>query len=139
MTPFSRLTRRLCERLVGTFYEGPEAPARLGEMVIAFANDTPHATRSEWVTFAKFHAEECYRSGFTRGAEWAERDYESRMPGVTPEEVANVETPDWPWSPNIMLLGNDDVVFEVNDEEKLAAEHQQRYEKLVMDRNRRRP
>lgn len=138
MTTFARLARRLLERWAGTYYEGPKAPSRLGEMVVEFANLYPHATRSEWVVFAQHHADECYRGGFVRGAEWAERDYQSRMPDVTPEELADNEAPDWRWSPNIMLLGNDVTVFEVNDEDKFALEHRELYEKLVMERNRRR-
>jgi hypothetical protein len=106
MTPFRKLLRGILERIAGVFYEGPRPPERLGEMVVAFANMRPTATREEWCRFVKFHVEECYRSGFTRGAEWAERDFWSRMPSVRPEEVADTETPEWRWNPGIILGGD---------------------------------
>ena len=138
MTPFQKLVRRVVERWRRTYYEGPEPPARLGEMVVDFANHNPHATRQEWIEFGRFHAAECYRSGFTRGAEWAERDFGSRMPDVSPERIADAQDPDWEWSPNILLVGSTgDVVLEVNDEEKLAREHREQYERMLLERNRR--
>ena len=112
MTPFGKLARGLLERLAGTFYEGPTPPARLGEMVVAFANENPNATRRQWIEVATEHARECYRSGFVRGTEWAERDFKSRMPSVRPEEIMDFRDPDWRWRPGIVLGGDTDSVPE---------------------------
>ena len=116
MTPLAKLARGILERLLGRFYEGPEPPARLGEMVVAFANDHPRATRGEWVWFCRQHAAECYRSGYTRGVERAERDFWNAMPSVLPEEVADELDPDWRWQPDIRLLGEPGQVVEDGNE-----------------------
>lgn len=117
MTPFGKLARGLLERLAGTFYEGPTPPARLGEMVVAFANENPNATRRQWIEVATEHARECYRSGFVRGAEWAERDFKSRMPSVRPEELADALDHDWRWRPGITLVGDHGAVVRGEAEE----------------------
>ena len=79
-------------------------------MVVAFANDNPSATRREWVEFCQHHAGECYRSGYARGNERAERDFWGSMPSVRPEDVADELDPDWRWCPDIRLIGDGDVV-----------------------------
>ena len=122
--------------MAGTYYEGVEPPARLGEMVIEFANTHPHATRAEWAAFAMGHSEECYRSGYVRGRESAERDYE--VPSVSPEEVADELDPDWRWSPGIVLGGDPDAtVMEVNDDDALAEAEVVAYQQSVIDYRRR--
>ena len=116
MTPLQRLARGILERMAGTFSEGPAAPARLAEMVAHFADSNPHATRGEWAAFAAGHAAECYRSGYARGQEDAERDW--RGPEVSPEETADELDPGWRGSPPVSLAG--EVVLERNDEAALA-------------------
>ena len=116
VTLFQKLTRGILERLAGIWAEGPEPPARLGEMVVAFANDRPHATRAEWVEYAQGLARESYRSGYTRGVERAERQFWSSMPSVLPEDVADALDPDWRWSPDITLMGNPDEVVRKGEE-----------------------
>lgn len=138
MTPFKRLSGRILERLRGVYHEGFEAPERLGEMVVAFANEYPHATRADWVRFASDHAAECYRSGYTRGYERVERDFENAMPNNRPEDIADELDPDWRWSPEIVLLGDGEaIVLERNDEEQLSAEEATQYTAWVIERNRR--
>ena len=111
MTPFQRLVRRVVERWRRTYYEGPEPPARLGEMVVAFANDRQRATRAEWIAYAGELARECYRSGYARGVERAERDFWGSMPSVLPERVADELDPGWQhWSPDITLMGDPQAV-----------------------------
>lgn len=133
MTRFSRFFRRMFEKWVGAFYEGPEPPDRLGDMVIVFANLHPRATRAQWAKFATEHARECYRSGWVRGMENSERD--EREPEIEPEVMADamdggawrerpagprMEAPpddDWRWmNEPITLEGNPDAIVE--DDEK---------------------
>jgi len=91
------------------FYEGPEMPARFDELSTAFANENPHATRLDWVMFANEHSAECYRSGWLRGFEYAERD--PHGPATEPETIADLLTPewrdnahDWEWQPELPLM-----------------------------------
>jgi len=112
VTPIKRLAKGIVERLLGIWYEGPEPPARLGEMVVAFANDNPRATRADWVRFCQFHSGECYRSGYVRGVERSERDFLNAMPSTRPEDIADELDPDWRWSPDITLMGDPTVVVE---------------------------
>jgi hypothetical protein len=139
VTILSRLSRGIVERLRGIYYEGPEPPGRLAEMAVAFANQYPHATRGEWVRFCGEHAGECYRSGYVRGVERAERDYERSMPERAPEDVADELDPDWRWSPDITLLGDHDAeVLHELDEQQLTAQEISDYNESVIERNRRR-
>lgn len=69
----ARWWRRLVDKARGRFYEGPEPPDRLGQMVSVFAAMYPRATVADWIQFASGHAEECYRSGFIRGVEYRTR------------------------------------------------------------------
>ena len=117
--PFSgsrvgRWLRRFLEKRLANYYEGPDAPERLAEMVVWFANANPHATRAEWVEFAALHAAECYRSGYVRGYEYSERDPVVRE--FQPEEVADALYPDWRWAPEIRLDGKFD--YEPLEDEK---------------------
>lgn len=96
MTALARGLRRLRERLLGEYYEGPDPPVRLAEMAMAFAEAHPRATRREWLQFAISHAGEAYRSGYLRGHEWAERDPEARV-DVPPDLAADLVDPDWRW------------------------------------------
>ena len=117
MTPLAKLARGILERRAGIWREGPEPPARLGEMVVAFANDCPRASRADWVRFCQLHAAECYRSGYARGAERAERDFWGAMPSVLPEEVMDELDPDWRWRPDIRFEGARDEVVEDRNQE----------------------
>lgn len=112
MTPLARFVRRWRERLLGTYYEGPEPPYRLREMVLFFANFKPCATRQEWVEFASHHAAECYRTGYLRGLERAERDPDAQpwMQG-DPDELADAMSPGWRrHSPSVFVPGADQIV-----------------------------
>jgi hypothetical protein len=93
VTPFMRWLRRWREKYLGTWFEGPEPPVRLAEMVAIFANGVPNATRSDWMQFAIEHAYEAYRSGYQRGYEHIERDPLTVSP--TPDELADAIDPDW--------------------------------------------
>jgi hypothetical protein len=127
------MVRRLLERAAGALDDGPEAPARLGEMVIAYANSAPHATRAEWIAYAMAHSAECYRSGYRRGREEAER------PELDPDRVADELDPDWRWSPDIRLVGDAGVVvMEENDQGELERREIDGYQSWVQWRNRRR-
>lgn len=106
MTPVVRCIRNFFEKSFGKFYEGPECPERFSEVVVVFANENPYASRAEWMRFATEHAAVAYKSGYTRGFEWAERDDED--PVVSPEELADSLDPDWRWSPDITLMGDPD-------------------------------
>lgn len=94
MTPFGKFLKNLAEKAVGRFYEGPEAPLRLRDMVTAFANDHPRATKGEWVEFAAKLAEEAYKSGYVRGFEYTERTFDWRD-DVPPEVLADWIDPSW--------------------------------------------
>lgn len=100
MTPIVKWVRDRVEKWLGSFYEGPDPPKRLGEQVVAFANLRPLATRGDWIDFATNLAEECYRAGYLRGVEYTERDPEEPG-GITPEEIADQIDPDWRWRPMI--------------------------------------
>ncbi len=113
----------MTEKLFDRFYEGPEPPDRLGDMVIAFANMYPSATRLDWVQFASEHARECYRSGYLRGFEYAEREPDE--PEVDPDELMDAlegrawrdnpvgpdlsppDPNDWEWYPGGIILEGD--------------------------------
>ncbi len=104
MTPFQRLLRRMAEKYLGRFEEGENAPARIREQVVAFANYYPKATRSDWIEFASRFAGETYEAGYVRGVEWVERDPDLGKfpPGRSPEELADAMDPTWkgrPWWP----------------------------------------
>jgi hypothetical protein len=112
--------RGQAERWIEQHYEGPEPPARLGEQVLSFANMFPHATRGEWVTFAADFADQCYRSGYIRGVEWAERDPAAFDSKVPPEMIADQMDPDWRWRPAVVLeLPAGDVVPETYEQHEV--------------------
>lgn len=96
MTRLGRLFRNIVEKLLTRFYEGPQAPQRLSEQVVAFAVMHPTATREEWAQFATRLATGAYRDGFTRGFEWAERDLD-RLDVGDPERVAELQAHDFTW------------------------------------------
>jgi hypothetical protein len=85
--------RNFLEKLLGRFYEGPKMPLRLSDLVVAFANMYPRATRAEWVRFAQSHASVCYQAGYVRGIESSERDYQE--PETPPEVLADAIDPMW--------------------------------------------
>lgn len=96
LTRLGRMFRNFVEKAIGRFYEGPSAPSRLSEQVVAFAAMNPKATREEWATFATKLAIGSYRDGFTRGFEWSERDLDQFSPG-SPERVAELEAHEFEW------------------------------------------
>jgi hypothetical protein len=103
VTPFLRLCKRLWERVIGTWDEGPEPPVRLREAVLMFANMHPRATRRDWVNFASHFAGESYRTGFIRGWEMDVRTAEHPWKGEPPELMANMLDPGWSWAPEVLL------------------------------------
>lgn len=105
MTPFLKLLRNANERLFGKYYEGPDPPERLAEMVIVFANEHPRATRGDWIEFACKHAGEAYRSAYVRGVEWTERDT-ARFPDIPPDVIVDAIDPDWRWRKGVTVEGN---------------------------------
>ena len=94
MTALTRFLKRLAEKFAGKYYEGPDAPERLREMVVSFANDHPKASVGEWTEFASFLAEEAYKSGYVRGFEYTERTFDWR-PDLPPEVLADMLDPGW--------------------------------------------
>lgn len=118
---FRAFVRRSWEKLVGQFYEGPEPPDRIADMVVFFANSNPHATRLDWVTFCTEHAREVYKSGYVRGMENAERDPDD--PPVDPDVIADAIDPNWRWIDGGIILTNPEkVVPEFYDEDENARE-----------------
>ena len=110
MTPFGNWVKRQWERWVGVWYEGPEPPQRLGEMVVLFANMHPHATRAEWVAFASGHAGQAYMSGYVRGWERSERDPDVMPWRVSsPNTIADEMDPGWREGPSV-LEGNAEAI-----------------------------
>lgn len=97
MTRFGRLLRNLVERWTSRYYEGPEPPHRLAQAVQAFVFFHPHATVAEWVKFTTEFGENCYRSGYVRGLEWAARDLDRRDPVTDPERLLDRRRHDWSW------------------------------------------
>jgi hypothetical protein len=114
MTRAARWWRNLLERHLGRFYEGPEPPRRLAEMVLQFAELYPRATKQQWIEFAARHAIECYRTGYVRGYEWCERDLVRRDPAVEPEELLRGQGDDGSWLDHAVDLG--DTAAPVQDE-----------------------
>ena len=110
MTPFKKALRRLVEKMVGRFYEGPEPPPRIAEEVIAFRRLYPDASVNEWSAFTQRIAENSYRDGFVRGFEWAERDLDSKPkddPDVLFEQMQHAWAPsDDPDVRLAMMLGD---------------------------------
>jgi hypothetical protein len=73
MTPFVKLLKKIWERHIGTFAEGPDPPSRIRNLAEIFARTNPHATVQEWLDFTVAHAEGAYREGYVRGFERTER------------------------------------------------------------------
>jgi len=135
MTPAVRFFRNLWQRWRKAFYDGPETPKRLPDMVLAFTVAYPRATKAEWIGFARKLADESYRSGWTRGFEWAERDLDRRDPVVDPEVLMENEGQDWEW----YALGEEpepsDVDEVVTDEPEDAVGERARHVKEMNDDN----
>lgn len=112
MTRFQRLMRNLWERMRGRYYEGPDAPPRLGEAVKTFAAMHPRASRKQWIDFATHIASESYKSGYVRGLEWAERDLDRRDPGIDPELLAANERHDMSW---VGLQPDDEQIADIQE------------------------
>lgn len=76
-----------------------------------FASMNPGATRAQWAEFAGALADEAYGSGYIRGVEWAERDFDGGEPRPSPEALADAIDPAWrerPWQPQAYLAGDPD-------------------------------
>lgn len=120
MTPFVRWLRKLREKTLGTFFEGPEPPKRLRDLAIMFAETHPNATREAWVEFAGNHAEEAYKLGYVRGIEYTERAPEIWEPDISPEAMADAIDPEWINRP-IQLTHPEGVVPEEMSEHELMS------------------
>jgi hypothetical protein len=123
-TPVVRWFRNIREKLLGKFYDGPEPPARIVEMVVVWANMNPTATRAEWVRFVSEHAKECYRAGWVRGYEYTERDPDERaiISQLDPELIATAMDPNWRWSPEVQLEEDPQTVvpeMQLNEREEM--------------------
>ncbi len=105
MTKLVQFLKRTWEKYIGTWYEGPDAPSRLLDLSVDFANRHPLATRMEWVMFATEHAAEAYRQGWLRGYEYVERDRDwHRFVGdADPDSFADTLYPDWRQSAPVEL------------------------------------
>jgi len=94
MTPVKRFARNMVQMIRKQFYEGPDPPARIASAVRHFIEVCPNATKEQWREFAELHAQECYRTGYVRGLEWAERDLDRKPkddPDVLAEQMAEAE------------------------------------------------
>lgn len=87
--------RNLAERYLGKYEEGPNPPDRLVDVVEAFMQVYPDATKRDWAKFAAKHAAQSYLEGYIRGYEYVERDPSGWWPNPSPEEYADVVTPGW--------------------------------------------
>lgn len=94
MRGFARKVRRWLSRglarIQGKLYEGPGPTDRLLGFTHEFMALYPNATRLDWLKFAYGLGEEMYRSGYTRGYEYALAEVQLLPP---PEQ--NYE---WNWS-----------------------------------------
>jgi hypothetical protein len=123
MTPFARLLKRFAEKFADRYYEGPDAPERLREMVVAFANDHPKASVGEWTEFASTLCAEAYESGYVRGFEYTERTFDWR-PDIPPEMLADMYDPDWKTGRGIQLRSAGAVVPDAEPtEEQVLRSH----------------
>jgi len=112
MVPLKQFIRNVMQRLGGTFYEGPDAPQRIADAVRHFASHKVYVSHDEWLYFATLHAQECYKTGYIRGLEWAERDLDRRDPTTDPDVLlANAEHN---WG-----MQEDSIEIEKNDEDEI--------------------
>lgn len=90
---FGRWVRRMIERWMGWYYEGPDAPRRLAEELRVWLRLNPDAPREAIEGYCVLLLESAYRDGFVRGYEWQERGWEG--PAVDPEVLAELQAQDW--------------------------------------------
>ncbi len=89
-TWFKRAVRRLLERLLDKWREGPEPPPRLVQDVATFALYHPHASHVQWSEFALTLARSSYQDGWIRGREWEERCWPGEPDYSAPEFTEHV-------------------------------------------------
>lgn len=90
MTPAKKWLQKVLEKAASKFYEGPEPPKRIWEQVRLFKMATRPDDIDAWEDFAVEFAQACYRDGWQRGFEWAERDLDARPkddPDVLAEQI----------------------------------------------------
>lgn len=75
MTILGRAVRKLLERLLGQWQEGPRPPRRYRDAARAYRVMRPLAEAEQWELFAVELAERAYREGWMRGFEWCEREF----------------------------------------------------------------
>lgn len=90
-----RWWRKLLEKMIDSYYEGPKAPNRLGYEVEVFTMLYPNASKAEWATFAQKMAENSYQSGFIRGREWDQRGWDGPPPDDERLAIAEAQAHDW--------------------------------------------
>jgi hypothetical protein len=95
VTPLKKALRNIVQRMAHSYYEGPEPPKRITDIVEHFALSSPTATFTEWKDFAILHAREAYKTGYTRGFEYAERDFDLKKASTNPEILAAEQNHDW--------------------------------------------
>jgi hypothetical protein len=78
VTRAARWLRRLLERLLDRWAEGPEPPRRIRDEARLFRHQYPDASAGEWERFAVKLAGNAYRDAFVRGVEWDERCWPER-------------------------------------------------------------
>lgn len=88
-----RFFRRLIEKWLGRYYEGPDPPRRIEEELRIWMYLNPDADRETVIGYCGFLLDSSYREGFTRGYEWQERGWGG--PEVDPEVLAELEAQDW--------------------------------------------
>jgi hypothetical protein len=94
--PPSRVMRwlmKLVEKWQQRYYEGPEAPPRLGEELRLWLALNPDATRETIAGYCQVLLDAAYRDGFTRGYDWTERGWDKS--GEDPEAIAETLSQDW--------------------------------------------
>jgi hypothetical protein len=126
VTALKRWLSRRAEKFLDKYYEGPEPPQRISDLVIEFANLYPTATRSQWLRFATEHAREAYRAGYQRGYEYVERDPDFFRTDLPPDMIADMHDPDWRWRPldrGIMVPEPNGVPFDAPDEYEETLRH----------------
>jgi hypothetical protein len=92
VTRAGRWLRKLLERVLGQYREGPEPPSRLAEEVRLFVALYQGASQEDWIRFATSLANNAYRDGYVRGFEYSERSWPG--PIDDPETLLEVEASD---------------------------------------------
>lgn len=88
-----RWMKRVIERWMDRYYEGPESPPRVFEELRLWAALNPDAPRDVILGYASVLLDAAYRDGFVRGYEWQERGWKG--PSIDPDVLAEAQSQDW--------------------------------------------